>query len=177
MRPLDHPLTSEQKARIPRLRSQLQQLGYSEEALCRLLELEELPMAKLGILPGLGWMVDRDQTPTATMAGLWFARRRLPRAQVEECLGSDLVGLCLELGLLEENQRGLKARVDIYPVEQAMIVTDPALLPGGSQKGHVYQLGADSFSLLRLTPRKPVRSALDLCTGSGVHAVPSAATA
>ncbi|MGE0493078.1 MAG: methyltransferase [Vulcanimicrobiota bacterium] len=171
MRPLEHPPTSQQRALIPDLRQKLQGLGYSEEALCRLLELDELPMAKLGILPGLSWLLDRDQSSVARMAGLWFARRRLRRSEVEECLGGALVELGLELGLLEENQRGLKARVDIYPVEQALIVTDPALLPGSNQPGHVYQLGADSFSLLRLTPRRPVGRVLDLCTGSGVHAI------
>jgi len=42
------------------------------------------------------------------------------------------------------------------------------------RKGHVYELGLDTYALARLTSRENRSRSLDLCTGSGVHAVASA---
>ncbi|MCA9793228.1 MAG: class I SAM-dependent methyltransferase [Candidatus Eremiobacteraeota bacterium] len=170
MRPLERPLTPEQRTLVPRLKERLDQHGYDETTAMRVLGLGELSLATIPSLPGFGWMIDNQGTPIAQLIGLWLARQKVARGLVEEWLGPEVVEVCLQLGLLEERGPQLRAQVDLYPANQALIMTDPALASSYAP-GHVYQLGIDSYSLVRLAVRKPVDRALDLCTGSGVHAI------
>lgn len=69
------------------------------------------------------------------------------------------------------------ARASLYPVENRLIFSDHAWPklphPGYSNVPHnqVMYIGTDTRWLARTTVRKAFGSALDLCTGSGVHAI------
>jgi methylase of polypeptide subunit release factors len=65
----------------------------------------------------------------------------------------------------------------VYPCLGRYIFTDQWVGTGNQEPGKVYELGTDSYVLARVTPRRRVEKALDLCTGSGVHAVMSGAEA
>ncbi|MGE0494076.1 MAG: methyltransferase [Vulcanimicrobiota bacterium] len=170
MQPLERPLSAEHRLLIPRLKERLSAFGYDEATASRVLGLPELSLATIPSLPGFGWMIDQQATPVAQLIGLWLARQKVVRERLDEWLGPDVVEMCLELGLLEAQGPRVRARVDLYPAHDALIMTDPALAHSYPD-GHVYQLGIDSYSLVRLAVRKKVHKALDLCTGSGVHAV------
>jgi methylase of polypeptide subunit release factors len=71
----------------------------------------------------------------------------------------------------------VRALASLYPVGRQLIFSDhgwPELAPGGKPivpYDQVMYVGTDSRWLARATVRKPVDSALDLCTGSGIHAL------
>ena len=71
---------------------------------------------------------------------------------------------------LEPNARGIRCKVDLYPCMGKYFFTDSAfeLQPWPEQ---VYWLGGDSYTLAYCTPRRAYRRALDLCSGSGIHAL------
>jgi Methyltransferase small domain len=85
-------------------------------------------------------------------------------------------------GLLEIDETGLaRARVSLFPVADRLIFADHAWpeLPHPGYASVPYDqvmfVGRDSRDLVHSTVRRPVRAALDLCTGSGVHALLAAA--
>ncbi len=171
VRALDSPLSQAQLDFAPRLRDALQTHDYTEEKFRQALGLRDVCLAKLGEIPGFAWRLQQDPSPITQLACLWHGRQCLERPQVEQLLSREVTDFCVELGLLRQRGTSLRARVDIYPVREAFIVTDPALLEHGCSPGHVYQLGSDSYFLARMTPRNGVDGTLDLCTGSGVHGV------
>ena len=71
----------------------------------------------------------------------------------------------------------VRAHASLYPVGQRLIFSDHAWHrlphPGFTAvpSGQVMFVGDDSRWLARATVRRPVRAALDLCTGSGIHAI------
>ncbi|HWF03665.1 MAG TPA: methyltransferase [Candidatus Angelobacter sp.] len=81
-----------------------------------------------------------------------------------------------EVLAVDEKGNG-RARASLFPVGERLIFSDHAWPelphPGYTTVpyDHVMYIGADSRELARCTFRKPFRSALDLCTGSGIHAV------
>lgn len=64
----------------------------------------------------------------------------------------------------------LDGACSLWPCLGLHVLTDPFITEVNFQHA-VYRLGGDSYALARLTPRRPVRRALDLCTGSGIHAL------
>lgn len=76
-----------------------------------------------------------------------------------------------------------RARVSIYPIgEERLFCTDHKFQHDGWLKARVPRdpvmyLGADTYYLARTTLHGPIRSALDICTGSGVHGILAAGSA
>ncbi len=171
MRPLEAELTSCQKAILPRLRHRLQELDYNQAAVLEALQWSDFGTANLTDIPRLEWLTRRQPTPLRQLAGLWLGRLGLERKKLEKLLDPEVIQVCVDLGLLMERGPQLRARVDLYPIGETLICTDPLLAGVPSGEGFVYYLGGDSLCLARTTPRQSVESALDLCTGSGVHAV------
>ena len=68
----------------------------------------------------------------------------------------------------------MRARASLFPVGERLIFSDlawPELYGISVPYGQVMAIGADSRHLAHATVRRPVGSALDLCTGSGIHAL------
>ena len=80
-------------------------------------------------------------------------------------------------GVLETREGRVRARVSLYPAGRTLIFSDhawPQLDTGGGSfvpYDQVMYVGTDSRWLARTTVRRPVASALDLCCGSGIHAL------
>jgi hypothetical protein len=86
--------------------------------------------------------------------------------------------LFVRAGLLAIDDTGLaRARASLFPVGDRLIFSDHAWPelphPGYATVPHdqVMFVGLDSRHLARCTTRRPFRAALDLCTGSGIHAL------
>ena len=83
-----------------------------------------------------------------------------------------------EAGLLALDETGVaRARASLFPVGDRLIFSDHAW-PHLPHPGHVdvpydqvMWVGRDSRHLARCTTRRPFRSALDVCTGSGIQAL------
>ena len=73
-----------------------------------------------------------------------------------------------EYWLLQQPRGGRRARAMLFPCLGQLIFADPMF---SQQTDQIYWLGPDSLALARSVPRRPRRSSLDLCTGSGVQAV------
>ncbi|MBI3924557.1 MAG: methyltransferase [Armatimonadetes bacterium] len=155
------------------LPARLQAAGLTEDSLRELLSIRDVPLIKPQEMPGYLWRCRKDNSPRALLACLWLLGQWVPGAQASKIMGEDAVHAMVEAGLLADDEALVGARVDLYPCQGTYLVTD-CLLARSYQEGHVYQLGTDSYALARATPRKKVRRALDLCTGSGIHAIMAA---
>jgi hypothetical protein len=108
----------------------------------------------------------------------------LPADEVERLLPASSREVLLRTGLLEIDEAGsTRARASLFPVGERLIFSDHAWPelphPGYATPpyDHVMAVGADSRHLARIAVRRPVRLALDLCTGSGIHALLASAHA
>src|SRR6185436_593974 len=110
---------------------------------------------------------------------LFFLGDEVARGPVQAALGPELTASLLGPVLAEARHADghLRAPVGITPCWGVYLLCDPLALdaeaeygPGGPAMGP----GADSETLLRTTPRRPVGRVLDLCTGPGTHALVAA---
>ncbi|MBI3724717.1 methyltransferase [bacterium] len=92
--------------------------------------------------------------------------------------------LLKEAGILlaEKSTRTYRAAVSLYPLRDRLFFTDHRFrhmpwIRSRAPQDPVMYLGADSYYLARTTIRRRSRAVLDLCTGSGVHAILGAAHA
>ena len=84
----------------------------------------------------------------------------------------------IRTGLLAIDDTGrARARASLFPVGKRLFFSDHAWpeLPHPGYKTVPYDqvmfVGGDSRALAHCTPRRPVRAALDLCTGSGIQSL------
>jgi carbamoyltransferase len=158
---------------LAQLGHRLTELGYEESAVAKLLGLWDLSQMDANELPGYIWRSRQDETNLAKLALLFLLGEGVPSDVVRELLGRDTVANLLLCGVLFGQSGALFSNVVLYPCLGRFLFTDYWVTTGQS-KGQVYELGTDSFVLARLTPRNRSQKALDLCTGSGVHAIISA---
>ncbi|MBT9589130.1 methyltransferase, partial [bacterium] len=152
-------------------KTHLAELGYTEESLRELLGVADIPLLRVHHLPSYIERCKADNSYRALLACLWLLTLNVPRDQVEDVLGVALVQDLLQHNyLVATSDDRVKALADLYPCLGVLVLTD-RVFASEFHPQHVYQLGTDSYVLARVTPRKPGGSALDLCTGSGIHAL------
>ena len=149
------------------LHDRLKAVGYDWKGVADILGTSLVSFAEF---PGYMWRCQRDGSPRARMISLWLLGERLPRAEVNAVLGAEGVDVLLERRILRQDGDQVSSLVDLYPCEDALVFTDHAFGVVRFKK-HVYELGSDSYAVARMTPRKQVGQVLDLCTGSGIHAI------
>lgn len=149
------------------LGQRLKAIGYDWNGVAEVLG---TPLMSFAEYPGYLWRCQRDGSPRARMIMLWLLGQRLPRAEIDAVLGTEGVTTLLARALLRQEGDQISSLVDLYPCEDALVFTDHAFGVMRFKK-HVYELGSDSYATARMTPRKPVGQVLDLCTGSGIHAI------
>ena len=146
------PLTPSEFTALESWLDSVRAAGYDEAGLCQLFGVPDLHHI---------WMKE-----------VFGLRRR--------CQGSVLGDLASRLLLGEEvdaprpvevlRKLSLDGACSLWPCLGLHVLTDPFIAEINFQHA-VYRLGGDSYALARLTPRRPIRRALDLCTGSGIHAL------
>ena len=152
-------------------KTHLARLGYTEESLRELLGVVDIPLLRVHHLPSYIERCKADNSNRALLACLWLLTLNVPREQAEGVLGLDVVEDLLQRNyLVATSNNRVKALVDLYPCLGVTVLTDRVFATEFHPQ-HVYQLGTDSYVLARVTPRKPGQTALDLCTGSGIHAL------
>ncbi len=163
-------IDAQEQRQFGELSGHLERHGYTDQLIKSLLNLSDMPHRRYDQIRGYLYNCQESDGPGARLVRLFMLNDALPRTQVEELLGVPLVALMLKLELLEARGDELTSVVDIYPTEGSWILTDPRFSKQAFTH-QVYQIGTDSYVLARVTPRRPVERALDLCTGSGVHPV------
>jgi protein-L-isoaspartate O-methyltransferase len=114
----------------------------------------------------------------AVAIDLFLLQGTVPARELDRLFSKPSQDVLLRTGLLAIDASGFtRARASLYPVADRLIFSDHAWhkLPHPGYKtvpsDQVMFVGKDSRWLARATVRRPVRTALDLCTGSGVQAI------
>lgn len=159
---------------LGRLPARLRKLGFYEESLRELLGLRDLCQIKAEDMPVYLTRCQNEGSITSLLAALFLLRQPVSRPTFVRYVGEQETRALMRCGALLDTGEALVAEVDLFPCLGRLVFTDHQLeVP--QQQGHVYELGADSYAIARVTPRRRLGRALDLCTGSGIHAILAAA--
>jgi hypothetical protein len=168
-------------ADIPALRdavSRLASVGYCEKLVRERLGLADLTDLLWRALPI--YRAERLATRDALAAAidLFLLQSIIPPDEVNRLFSKSDLDVLVRAGLLLMDEQGFaRARASLFPVGEHLFFADhawPSLPhPGCAQAPYdqVMFVGADSRWLARATVRRPFGAALDLCTGSGIHAL------
>ena len=150
--------------------------GFDEPALRQLLHLDDLCDILQAVEPAYPYFCRLQPGPLSEAALLWLLHQVVPGPFLTELAGNrEAIVWMLENKFFRVLGPGrIDANVDLSPCERFFFFHDRRYSTG-PVPDRVYELGADSYALARLTPRKKGASGLDLCTGSGLHAVMAAA--
>ncbi len=172
-------------ADVPALRdavSKLARLPYSESFVQQRLGLDDLGDVNWRCLSIFRSERLANRDPLALAIDLFLLQGTIPENELDPLFSAPDRDLLIRAGLLAIDESGLiGARASLFPVGDRLIFSDHAW-PKLPHPGHaavpynqVMNVGLDSRYLARCTVRRPYRSALDLCTGSGIHALLAAA--
>ena len=179
------PSYSVDDADVPALRKvllRLAHIGYDEKQVREylgLIDLAELQWRAIPIYRG-DQLAIRD--PLATAIDLFLLQSAVPLTELDQLFIRTDQEVLVRAGLLLIDESGMaRARASLFPVGDRLVFSDHAwpLLPHPGcvtvSDDQVMSVGTDSRWLARATVRRSVGAALDLCTGSGIHALLAAA--
>ncbi len=168
-------------ADVPGLRdvvSKLAGVGYSERLVASRLGLEDLASLQWRHVPIYRSERLALRDTLALAIDLFLLQGALPPEELDQLFSLAEREVLIRSGLLAIDDRGVgRARASLFPVGDRLIFSDyawPELPHPGHRVAsydHVMAVGLDSRHLARCTTRRPFRSVLDLCTGSGIHAL------
>jgi SAM-dependent methyltransferase len=165
------PIAVERTDTIDRLRTALTGVGYTGEAVRGLLgedayqgRARDVPVHLRRLTAG---------TPVETAIRLFFLGIPVPLEELEHALAPLRGDELEELGLVEPAEDGARATVRLVPHMELLLAGNryPDEKPTGAPADYVATVTAPSAILASLTVRKPVETALDLGTGSGIQAI------
>ena len=154
-----------------RLRSWFDGIGFSVAGLTELFATDDPPIPSRFNLPA---MLARMQDPTPrNVAARWFvAGQAVPREVAALGVGPQSLADLQTLGLLREYRNDLVPTVMLIPFAEYFVASDLfQRLAGPSSFDYVLPINPTARHLWNFTIREPAESALDLCTGCGVHAL------
>ena len=128
-------------------------------------------------LPYYKWMCEQRPSPLSILVKFFLLGEGATREELLELLGLELCIALQDCDALIGYDGVFSSKVVCYPCQGSYLFTDYWYVIGHQTKGKIYEIGTDSYVLARTTPRDGVKKALDLCTGSGVHAIMSASAA
>jgi hypothetical protein len=166
---------------LPELRdvlSKLSGIGYSEGSIGKCLGLDDISNLQWRLISiyRSERLISRD--PLDLAIDLFLLQGTLPADELNQLLTASERGVLIRAGLLalDADGRG-QARASLFPVGDGLIFSDHAWpeLPHPGYAAvpcdYVMAVGPDSRHLARCTTRRAFRSALDVCTGSGIQAL------
>ena len=145
----------------------LRSVGYSEDALNRLLgedaysgDQDDAPVDERRL----------PDTPVATVVRLFFLQLPVSRSDAVRALGERGVQALTATGLAAVGEE-VDPRVRILPIGNVLLASDGYSRDGDDPPDYVATYTPTARVLDSLTPRPKVERALDVGTGSGVHAL------
>lgn len=154
---------------IKSVAARMAKLGYVESAVEEILRLRPFTFRRSIHQPAYRrrW---RKHGPLGLAVAFFLLQESLTLEELRQLLDEESIAALHLQGFLEPNRLGIRSKVDLYPCMGSYFFTDSAfeLQPWPEQ---VYWLGGDSYTLAYCTPRRAYSRALDLCSGSGVHAL------
>jgi hypothetical protein len=169
------------RADVPRLRDVISKLavaGYSESCVAKRLGLEDLGDLQWRLVSILRAERLTSRDPLALAIDIFLLQGILPADELNRLFTAPERDVLIRAGLLAIDESGFAwARASLFPAGDRLIFSDHAWpeLPHPGYTAVPYDqvmaVGLDSRHLARCTTRRPFRTALDLCTGSGIHAL------
>ena len=167
-------------ADVPALRkavSRIAHVGYCEAQVRERLGLSDISDLLWRALP-----IYREQLAgrdvLALAIDLFLLQGIIPAVELDRLFDKSDRNVLVRAGLLSIDDKGFaRARASLFPVGNRLVFSDHAWPklphPGCAEVPYdqVMSVGSDSRWLARITVRRPVGATLDLCTGSGVHAL------
>ena len=170
---------------LPALRgalSRLAGLGYTENRVGERLGLEDLCDLQWRHLPVYRSERLASRDPLALAIDLLLLQGALPAEEIDRLFAAGEREALIQAGILAVDETGMaRSRASLFPVGERLIFSDhawPELPHPGlaiAPRDQVMAVGLDSRHLARCTARRRYPAALDLCTGSGIHALLAAA--
>ena len=163
--------------------ARLASLGFSEDAVCDRLGLEDLNDLQLRASPIYRSERLHARDPLASAIDLFMLQGALSSDELDRLFEPPHQQALVACGLLGREDGLARVRASLYPVGPDLIVSDHASheldfqARGEDPLDRVMYVGTDSRWLARVTFRGRVDAALDLCCGSGIHALLAAAHA
>lgn len=158
--------------------ARLASIGFSEAGVAGRLGLEDLNDFQMKALPIYRETRLKERDPLASAIELFVLQGSLEARDLGRLFDPEVQGALVRAGILERRGAQVRARASLYPVGPRLVFSDHAWTEDGSvPRDQVMYVGTDSRWLARATVRRPVEAALDLCCGSGVHALLAAAHA
>ena len=163
--------------------ARLNAIGFHEAGVAARLGLGDLDNLQMRALPiyRAERLAGRDLLATAI--DLFLLQATVSALEVDALFGPADRDALVQAGVLALQGDAVRAQASLYPVGGRLVCSDHAWpqldREGFSTVPHdqVMYVGTDSRWLARTTLRRPVAEALDLCTGSGIHALLAAAHA
>lgn len=152
------------------LRRRMQDIGFEELQVARMLDLSDLTYRNFHHIPAYRRML-RGQGKLATAIEFWLLQLGVPLPDLRACIGDSAISALDRLGWLALGDDGVRCRVELYPCAGSYFFSDAFFKVMGSWPDQVYWLGGDSYQLAYAVPRRPLGQSLDICTGSGIHAI------
>jgi SAM-dependent methyltransferase len=112
--------------------------------------------------------------PLSTLIKLFLLDVSVPRAEVERALAPLEAARLEAIGVLAPAEGGLRATVNLFPTGDLVIASDQYEGAGAPRADHVLGVSVSTRVLASITVRHFVQSALDVGTGSGIHALSAA---
>lgn len=177
---VEAPVDQEFRSQVPKVSAamlgdlrivtrRMARLGYTEENVGAALGLKHLSYLCLSKV--LAYRARLKAHGSLGIAiSFWLLQQWISLEEAREALGDHAVSVLQRMGWLSLSSAGLRSRVDLFPCCGLYFFTDSAnnVFPWPEM---VYWLGYDSYTLANCTPRRARERALDICTGSGVHAL------
>jgi methylase of polypeptide subunit release factors len=150
-----------------RLGTTLRRVGYSEDAINGLLG-EDAYSSERGDTPAEERRL--PDTPLATLVRLLFLQLPVSADEAAESLGTEGVQALEVTGLAQVGDR-VVPRARILPIGKILLASDGFSRDGDDPADYVATYTPTARVLDSLTPRPRVDRALDVGTGSGIHAL------
>lgn len=153
------------------LRARLSAAGYTGEGLAEAYGVDHPPAPQTRAEPRLLYLTT-PETPLNVLARWFLLGRPEPAERARKLLDGRFLEAALACGLLEARGDSLAPAAVIAPVEGVWLASDSyQQLASATGHDHVLGMNPTAAFLMHATPRTPVASTLDLCGGSGLHAL------
>ena len=156
------------RCRIETFRRRLDAAGFDAAAVRNLLHADTELLARPGEAPVHERRLAAAPPALAVLIRLFVLDLPVDVAVAERALRTETLEALNELGLAEEAEGRLAARVRLVPHDDLLIASDCV---SSTMPDHVAAVHRPSATLASLTMRRPVATALDVGTGNGIQAL------